>query len=183
MSGFSSDCLPDKVGLNSPIIIALRDTSRHLDRMYNRTLASAYTVVRLYMRDLRACLIVLLLTSCALPHNEPADPPTFPLAASVIRIEMGEGSRSVTDSKEIHAFVESLSSIRSDWSFTWATYPTPQESVFLIDANNRALCRVDFGPGWVGSNCGQSKDGRTPLTDTTAAQDGQFQAFVGAKWE
>ena len=46
MSGFSSDCLPDKVGLNCLIIIALRATSRHLDRMYNRTLGSAYTVVR-----------------------------------------------------------------------------------------------------------------------------------------
>ena len=45
-SEISSDCLPDKGGLNSIIVIALWAISRHLDRMYNRTLASAYTVVR-----------------------------------------------------------------------------------------------------------------------------------------
>jgi hypothetical protein len=45
LSGFSSECLPDKVGLNSSIIIALRATFRHLDRMYTRTMASASTVV------------------------------------------------------------------------------------------------------------------------------------------
>ena len=40
-SGFLSDCLPDNAGLESRAIIALRATSCHLDRMYNRTLASA----------------------------------------------------------------------------------------------------------------------------------------------
>ena len=53
MSGFSSDCLPDKVGLNCPIIIALRATSRHHDRMYNRALASAHTVVGAEMTQRR----------------------------------------------------------------------------------------------------------------------------------
>lgn len=52
-SGFSSDCLPDKGGLNSPIIVALRANSRHLDRMYNRTLASADTGVWNEMTDTR----------------------------------------------------------------------------------------------------------------------------------
>lgn len=45
VSEFSLDCLLDKAGLKFATIVALRATSRHLDRMHNRTLASAYTVV------------------------------------------------------------------------------------------------------------------------------------------
>jgi hypothetical protein len=45
-SGFAQDCLPDKLGLNSGKIIGLRGKHPHTGLMYNRTLASAYTVVR-----------------------------------------------------------------------------------------------------------------------------------------
>lgn len=44
-SGYSADCVPNKASINSRIIIALRTTSRHIDQMYKRALASAYTVV------------------------------------------------------------------------------------------------------------------------------------------
>ena len=45
VSGFSSICLPDKAGLNSLRIIELPAKGPQIDRIYNRTLASAYTVV------------------------------------------------------------------------------------------------------------------------------------------
>ena len=45
--GSSSDRLSNKADLNSPIIIALRATSRHLGQMYNRALASAYKIPKL----------------------------------------------------------------------------------------------------------------------------------------
>ena len=44
VSGPSSNCLPEKVGLNSSVEIALRATVPTHDRIYNRTVASAYTV-------------------------------------------------------------------------------------------------------------------------------------------
>lgn len=43
--------MPDKLGLNSGGIIGLRGKDPHTDQMYNRTLASAYSVVRRQMRE------------------------------------------------------------------------------------------------------------------------------------
>jgi hypothetical protein len=42
LSGFLSDFLPDKVGLKSQIAFAFLASSQHLNRMYIRTLVSAY---------------------------------------------------------------------------------------------------------------------------------------------
>jgi hypothetical protein len=117
-----------------------------------------------------------------MPHDQPASPAKFPTPASVVRVEVVQAHRSISDPLKIAPFLDALGSIESDWSFTWATYPTPQESVLLFDTNNRQICRIDFGPRWVGSDCGHSAQGWPPMANTTPVQDQYFQTFVGSKW-
>ena len=134
------------------------------------------------MRILAAATITLSLVSCTQLSDKPAPPPTFPNHASVALIETVDGARSVSDPQEIARFLGEIREIRTGWSFTWHTYPTPQKSVFLKDKDNKNLCRLDFGPRWIGSDCGQAGEGWPPLTGTSATQDQYFQTFLDAKW-
>ena len=135
------------------------------------------------MRIIAASVLGLCLASCNQMRNKPAPPPKFPDPKNVARIEFDNGNQSISNPDEIGAFLSEISQVRTDWSFIWHTYPGPQKSVFLQDSNNRTLCRVDFGPRWIGSNCGQEQGDWPPLAQTSVAQDQFFQKSLGTKWE
>ncbi len=134
------------------------------------------------MKIRAAFLVLIIVTGCSQFADKPASPPIFPDTSSVVRIEAVDGSQSISDHAAISEFLNQPRQVKSGWSFTWHTYPTPQKSVFLKDNANGNLCRVDFGPRWIGSNCGRPAEGWPPLAATSSAQDKYFQHFVGAKW-
>jgi hypothetical protein len=135
------------------------------------------------MHALLVLLLVLLISGCPL-QDEPSPPPTFPRAEGISRLAVSKGVQ-LTERSSIDRFVEALSPLQSGWGYTWHTYPTPQASVFFVGPGEVPLCRVDLGPNWLGSDCGQLKSGAKwpPYVHLSPAQARWFRDAVGGKWE
>ena len=118
-------------------------------------------------------MAALMLTSC----DRPASPPAFPQANTISGLVIDEGPI-IRDRAEIDTFSAELTSINGRWTYTWDTYPSPAHMIFIYDTQNKVLCRIDFGPNWIGSNCGQGTENWPPTTDTSVKQDTFFKQFI-----
>ena len=129
-----------------------------------------------------ALLSCLFAAGCTFVEKS-APPPSFPLAAQVSELTVSRGS-SIKERAAIDLFVSNLHSLKGNWSYTWHTYPTPRATVSLVgQSSSEVLCRIDIGPNWLGSTCGDTAKGWPPYTDLSREQAMKFRALVGGTWE
>ena len=134
------------------------------------------------MRILILIILIITIASCTFLNTPVVDAPKFPSSVDVLLIKTSVGT-SITDNQSINKFLTALNSIKTDWSRTPFTYPSPGASINFIRNNDKqSICRVDFGPHWIGSNCGDKSSDWPPLTSTTTEQDQYFQNLIGKKW-
>ncbi len=109
--------------------------------------------------------------------------PSFPLATQVSQLSIS-GGQIVTEQSKISELFAYLSQIKGGWSYTWHTYPTAQATILFVGNSGQALCRLDIGPNWVGSDCGiELKLNWPPLVTISREQALFFRDFVAGKWE
>lgn len=130
------------------------------------------------MRLVATILASTLSVSCA-PTDAPA--PSFPSAGSVAKLVVRSGA-SISEPNQIAEFIVALSSLNHGWNYSFDTYPTPQANIVFINMKNQPLCSVYLGPNWLGSNCGQQREGTMPLVRLTLEQANYFRNFVGGTW-
>jgi len=107
----------------------------------------------------------------------------FPAAKDVVKLTVSNGM-TLLDRPKIEEFLASASELRRGWAYTWHTYPTPQATVLVHGASGAYICRVDLGPNWLGSDCGEPKAGAhgRPLVNLSKEQARTFRDLVGGKW-
>jgi hypothetical protein len=135
------------------------------------------------MRALVALLLFPVLVGCPF-QDKPAPTAVFPDARSVSKLVASE-SLQISSRTSIEQFLGALAPLKSGWLYTWHTYPTPRATVVLLGPNESTLCRIDLGPNWLGSDCGQTKSGPKwpPYVHLSSAQARWFRDSVGGKWE
>ena len=135
------------------------------------------------MRSLATVLLLPILVGCPF-QDKPAPAAVFPDPRSVSKLVTSE-SLQISNRTAIGQFLGGLTPLKSGWVYSWHTYPTPQTTVVFLGPNESALCRVDLGLNWLGSDCGQSKSGPKwpPYVHLSSAQARWFRDSVGGKWE
>jgi len=131
------------------------------------------------MRLAATILASILSVACA-PTNAPA--PSFPSAASVAKLVIRSGT-TISEPNQVGEFIVALGHLNHGWHYPFDTFPSPQASIVFMDAKNLSLCSVHIGPNWLGSNCGQQREGTMPLVGLTVEQANYFRNFAGGTWE
>lgn len=131
------------------------------------------------MRTASPIFLALSLFGC----NASAVSPSFPAASQVSQLSIS-GGKTVTEPSKISELLAALGQIKGGWSYTWHTYPTPQGKLVFVSSSGKALCRLDIGPNWVGSDCGvELKSNWPPLVTIPPEQAIFFRNFVAGTWE
>jgi hypothetical protein len=135
------------------------------------------------MRALVAPPVLALLVGCPF-QDKPAPTAVFPDSRGVTKLVVFEGLQ-ISNRTAIEQFLGALAPLDSGWLYTWHTYATPQATVVLLGPGESALCRVDLGRNWLGSDCGQAKSGSQwpPYVRLSPEQARWFRDSVGGKWE
>jgi hypothetical protein len=131
------------------------------------------------MRTASLIFFVLCLFGC----ETSAVSPSFPVTTQVSQLSIS-GGKVVTEQSKISELFAHLGQIKGEWSHTWHTYPSPQAQILFVGSSGQALCRLDIGPNWVGSNCGvELKSNWPPLVTISREQALFFRDFVAGAWE
>ncbi|RTL31742.1 MAG: hypothetical protein EKK49_11980 [Rhodocyclaceae bacterium] len=90
----------------------------------------------------------------------------------------------MTEPSKIAELFAALGQIKGQWGYTWHTYPSPQRKIVFIGLSGKALCRLDIGVNWVGSDCGvELKSNWPPLLTISREQALFLRDFVAGTWE
>ena len=109
--------------------------------------------------------------------------PSFPAHAQISVLAMPDG-KSISEPSKIADLLAVLGEIKSGWGYTWHTYPVPQARIYFRSQSGQAICRLDIGTNWVGSDCGvELKSNWPPYTKVTSEQARFFKAFVAGTSE
>jgi len=126
---------------------------------------------------------LFLFSLCLFGCEASAVSPSFPVATQVSKLSVS-GGKVVTDQSKISELFAHLGQIKDGWNYTWHTYPSPQAQIHFVSTSGQALCRLDIGPNWVGSDCGvELKSNWPPLVTISRDQALFFRDFVAGTWE
>ena len=127
---------------------------------------------------------LILFALCLFGCETSAVSPSFPLPTQVSRLSIS-GGKVVTEQSTIAELLAHLGQIKDGWSYArYTAYPSPKAQILFASASGKALCRLDIGPNWVGSNCGvESKSNWPPLVTISREQALFFRNFVAGTWE
>jgi len=129
---------------------------------------------------LAATILASTLSAACVPADAPA--PSFPHTDSVSNLAVRSGA-TISELNQVSEFITALGYLNHGWHYPFNTYPTPQVSIVLMNLKAQPLCSVYLGPNWLGSNCGQQREGTMPLIRLTVEQASYFRNFVGGTWE
>jgi hypothetical protein len=131
------------------------------------------------MRTTSLALIASSLLAC----NCFAATPSFPAPAQIGVLTIPNG-KSISDPSTISGLLAVLGEIKSGWGYTWHTYPSPKARIYFHSQSGQAICRLDIGTNWVGSDCGvELKSDWPPYAKVTSEQARFLKAFVTGTWE
>lgn len=129
---------------------------------------------------LAATILASTLFAACAPTDAPA--PRFPRTDAVSNLAVRSGA-TISELNQVSEFTAALGHLNHGWYYPFDTYPTPQASIVFMNLKAQPLCTVYLGPNWLGSNCGQQREGAMSLVRLTVEEASYFRNFVRGTWK